>query len=166
MDAVNFKLLPSPAQFKWLADQLRAVRSIRDMMTGQSGVNPFGSPLKSLEVLTKGASAALTSYVNAGMQGFSSSTLSEDVWKTQFQYRPTGGAGIVQFDGGDLYIPAMAPNQRLKVADGFVLDLYRVSSAIFRIQPASFNGTVPACWTVQLFRNERPARKSPTKKGV
>ena len=164
----TFVILPTKPQFKWLADQLRASRAVIALCQ-KSKINVFSNNLTDLLRQAGLDPKSLSSYVNAGMRGFAVSKLAEPMWNHQFQYRASNGRGIKQYtaddagpDGegiGDLYIPAMAPDTRLRLADMDTVWDYPIPSIIFRL-----DATVPSMpvWWATLHVNTRP---TPPKKG-
>lgn len=152
MDRNTYIILPTKPQFKWLADQLRASRAVIDLCQ-RAKTNMFSNGLDYLALNSKGGSKDLSSYVNAGMRGFAVSKLSEPVWQMQFQYRAGNGGGARQYPNGDLYIPAMAPDSRLKLADLTTVWEEPISSILFKLDT-----TVPSMpvWRATPHINVRP----------
>lgn len=148
----TFITLPTKSQFKWLADQLRASRAVIDLCQ-RAKTNMFSNFLPYLELNSKGGSKGLSSYVNAGMRGFSVSNLADPVWQYQFQYRVSSGRGVKQYPDGDLYLPPMEPDCRLKLADMTTVWDYPISSIMFRLDAST--PTTPVWWAT-LHINQRP----------
>ena len=145
-----YPILTTPAQFKWLADQLRACRLII-AASEKIALSLFGNKLENLKHAT--GDIRLCSPINSGMMGYPLRALVEPVWQTQFKYRAPSTKGMRQYPNGDLYIPPMKEHSRVK-CDGLPLTgQYPISSLLFRLDMAD---RAHPRWLVEPHQNVLP----------
>jgi len=158
-----YQIDPTPAQFRWLADQLRATRALiaysHKVASGSETV--FGIKLGQLRSACDGAAANLCGQVNTGMSGFPLTALLESKWQQQFQYRDPTPKGVRQYPDGALYLPPLPHAEcKLLCVDMPVLDEWPITSLIFRLD---LTDRANPRWFVEPHQNTRPSRAGKNK---
>lgn len=152
-------VLASADQFKWLAGQLQACRAVI-LESQKISQSLFGNKIQNLARVSGGD--GLCSGVNVGMLGFPISTLSQDRWQTQFQYRSPTVKGLAQYPDGALYISPMKPNSKLFCADLSVLDkAFPITSVMFMLD---LTDRAHPKWFADVHQNVLPPRPKQVRK--